>query len=77
MARGIDIGANQLKVSWGETIWNYSGGTRNGFQTRVVTRAEDMGDTRLPKLWGDMWLDCTPFDASVIYCESPPFIGRT
>jgi hypothetical protein len=60
---GIGLGPAQrggnLKVTWGGTIYDYLGFTR-GFETRIITRAEDMGDSRAPKLWGDYWLDCSP-----------------
>src|SRR5262249_32026981 len=60
IGRGIDIIGNNLKVSWGGNLYNYFGTTR-GFPTRVITRAEDQGDPRANKLYGDYWLDCTPF----------------
>ena len=28
----------------------------------MITKAEDIADSRAPKLWGDFWLDCTPLD---------------
>ncbi|HEY6370803.1 MAG TPA: hypothetical protein VIX37_09505, partial [Candidatus Sulfotelmatobacter sp.] len=74
MARG-----GSLKVLWGGpatlpggtlstggTIYDYYG-LRRGFQSRFITRAEDMGDSRLQKRWGDFWLDCTPLNSFTIY----------
>jgi len=59
VARGIEIGVNNLKVTQGGTIYDYFGFTR-GFRSRVITRAEDFGDPRANKLFGDYWLDLTP-----------------
>lgn len=47
-------------------IYDYYGYTR-GFESRVITRAEDMGDSRAPKLWGDYWVDCTPINDITFY----------
>jgi hypothetical protein len=66
IARGIEIGANNLKVMWNQTIYDYFGNTR-GFQSRVITRAEDCGDPRATKLFGDYWLDCTPLAVMSVY----------
>lgn len=61
---GVGVGpagrGGNLKVTWGGRIYDYEGYVR-GFESRVVTRAEDMGDSRAPKLWGDYWFDCTPW----------------
>lgn len=59
-ALGAALRGGNVKVTWGGTVYDYYGFTR-GFETRIVTRAEDMGDSRAPKLWGDYWLDCTPW----------------
>ena len=56
MARG-----GSMKAVWGPEIYDYTGYTR-GYVSRVITRAEDLGDSRAPKLWGDYWLDCAPLD---------------
>lgn len=60
---GVGLGparrGGNMKVTWGGIIYDYDGFTR-GFETRIVTRAEDMGDSRAPKLWGDYWFDCSP-----------------
>ena len=42
-------------------IYDYYGYTR-GFESRVITKAEDIGDSRAPKLWGDYWVSCTPIN---------------
>lgn len=55
-----------LKVSWGHNIYDYYGLTR-GFTSRFLTRAEDAGDPRVEKLWGDYWLDCTPLNSFTVY----------
>lgn len=67
VSRGVDIAQNNMKVSWGANVYDYVGVVR-GFQSRIVTRAEDMGDPRSNKLYGDYWLDCTPLanDLSII-----------
>ena len=44
------------------TVYDYYGYTR-GFKARVITRAEDIGDSRAPKLFGDFWVDCTPINS--------------
>jgi len=59
VARAIEIGASNLKLTRADTIYDYYG-TSKGFASRIITRAEDMGDPRLNKLYGDYWLDCTP-----------------
>jgi hypothetical protein len=61
MARG-----GSLKVSWGGAIFDYYGLTR-GFESRFITRAEDLGDSRAQKRWGDYWLDCTPLNEFTVY----------
>jgi len=74
MSRG-----GSLKVLWGGpsslvsggsagggTIFDYYGLTR-GFESRFMTRAEDAGDPRLMKLWGDYWIDCTPLAQFTVY----------
>jgi len=48
-----------LKVSWADKIFDYYGYTR-GYESRVVTKAEDYGDSRANKLFGDYWFDSTP-----------------
>jgi hypothetical protein len=48
------------------TIYDYYGYTR-GFQSRVITKAEDIGDSRAPKLWGDYWVNCTPINSISFY----------
>lgn len=48
------------------TVWDYYGYTR-GFQARIITKAEDLGDSRAPKLWGDYWVDCTPINSISFY----------
>jgi hypothetical protein len=54
--------ANNLLVGCGNQLYNYGGTTDNGnaIFCRLITRAEDMGDPRLQKLWGDYILDCNP-----------------
>lgn len=47
-------------------VYDYYGYQR-GFQARVITKAEDMGDSRAPKLWGDYWVDCTPINSISFY----------
>lgn len=59
VARGIEIAANNLKVSHGNVLYDYTDGVRN-FQCRFVPRSEDAGDPRVNKIWGDAWLDLTP-----------------
>jgi len=54
-----------LKVTWGDIIYDYYGYTR-GFETRIVTRAEDFGDPRANKLFGDYWFDCTAYSLITI-----------
>lgn len=63
ISRSSEVGANNLKFSRGGIIYDYEGLTRGGFETRVITRAEDMGDPRLSKLFGDYWVDCAPLSA--------------
>src|SRR5215475_6045098 len=58
-------GLAKLKVTQGGWIYDYFGFTR-GFESRIITRAEDMGDPRANKLFGDYWLDCTPLVQLVI-----------
>ena len=50
-----------LSVTWGDIIYDYYGLAR-GFESRFITRAEDLGDSRAQKRWGDYWLDCTPLN---------------
>lgn len=52
-----------MKVTWGPIIYDYAGYQRDLFECRVITKAEDLGDSRSPKLWGDFWLDCTPLNS--------------
>lgn len=69
MARG-----GSMKVLWagsvdgtgGGTIFDYYGYTRS-FESRFITRAEDLGDSRLLKLWGDYWIDGTPLPNFTVY----------
>lgn len=74
MARG-----GSLKVLWGGpatrldgsihsggTVYDYYGLVRE-FECRFITRAEDIGDSRGQKRWGDYWLDCTPLDDFMVY----------
>jgi hypothetical protein len=67
VARGVDVAQNNMKVSWGANVYDYTGTTRV-FRSRIVTRADDAGDPRANKLYGDYWLDCTQLanDFSVI-----------
>lgn len=51
----------------GGTIFDYYGIDRGGFESRFITRAEDLGDSRAQKRWGDYWLDCTPLDSFTVY----------
>jgi hypothetical protein len=41
-------------------IFDYYGFSRNGFNSRLITKANDLGDSRQPKLFGDYWFDATP-----------------
>lgn len=61
----MDRGGN-LKVSWGNTVYDYYGYTR-GFQSRIITPAEDLGDSRAMKRWGDFWFDGTPLPSFSVY----------
>lgn len=60
---GPMVRGGSLKVMWGNTIFDYYGYVR-GFESRFITRAEDIGDSRAQKRWGDYWLDCTPLNNS-------------
>lgn len=55
--------ANNLMVGVGPKLYTYTAGTSdNGgaISCRLVTRAEDLGDPRIQKLWGDYILDANP-----------------
>lgn len=52
--------------SAGGQVYDYYGYTR-GFQSRLITRADDIGDSRAPKLFGDYWVDVTPINSISFY----------
>ena len=54
-------------ITSGGTVYDYYGATRGGFESRFITRAEDIGDSRAQKRWGDYWLDCTPLNSFTVY----------
>ena len=61
MARG-----GSMKVLRSNFIYEYYGLVR-GFESRFITGAEDLGDSRAQKRWGDYWLDCTPLNSFTVY----------
>lgn len=61
--RSVDLTTGNFTEPW---VYDYYGYTR-GFEARVITKAEDMGDSRAPKLWGDYWVDCTPINPISFY----------
>jgi hypothetical protein len=69
LARGIEISARNLKLAIGNIVYDYGGtATADGINViscRLVTRAEDLGDPRGEKLWGDYYLDADLGNASV------------
>lgn len=67
MSGGATTVANNLKVGCGRKLFDYRGPADNGnpIPCRLITRPEDMGDPRAPKLWGDYILDVAPGGATV------------
>lgn len=89
-SRMTEIGGNNMKISVGSAIFDYSNmvgsippGTWSdqgvAISARLITGADDCGDARAQKLFGDVWLDfagpdgTTPLTANVITgLISPP-----
>jgi len=64
LCRGLEIGANNLKVALGSGLYDYAGSDHNAHSDagsaiacRFYTRQDDMGEARLEKLFGDFALD--------------------
>ncbi len=67
ISRMTEIGANNMKLWFGGKIYDYSTmvGTATddagtGIASRVITRADDSGDIRAQKLYGDIFFDANP-----------------
>lgn len=72
VSRMTEIAGNNMKISIGGTIYDYA--TMIGASTtdagtaiacRVVTRADDAGDLRAQKLYGDIFFDANPNSVTV------------
>jgi len=61
-SRMTEIGANNLKMSFGNTIYNFTGVNDNGsaILSTVITKQDDQGDARGEKLYGDLMFDVDP-----------------
>lgn len=67
VCRGVEIAANNMLVGIGNVVANYTGTSDfgNTIPCRLITRADDLGEPRLQKLYGDYWMDLTPGSGSV------------
>ena len=66
VARGIEIGASNMKVAVGNALLDYTGSTDAGsaISCRLVTRQDDLGDSRTQKLYGDYMFDAAAGNAA-------------
>lgn len=62
ICRGIEIADNALKLGVGGRVCTYTGTNDDGtsFNARLITRADDLGDPRAQKVYGDLVLDINP-----------------